>query len=145
MAYQEECLFALILNKMVSTINSQLAEMQSMLKQSNTTLVPLSEEANDITLSRRGLDLSSNLWKKNYKTTLLGFNCIPVVALQRVMNQWVTIEVLLIQTSTPLASLGIRTSGLIFRSTKCSQFPTDRALLKAICATTCGRMALKDV
>lgn len=61
MAYQEECLFALILNKMVSTINSQLAKMQNMFMQSSRSLVPLSDESNGITLSRRGLDLSSHL------------------------------------------------------------------------------------
>lgn len=61
MGYQEECLFALILNKTVSTINSQLAEMQNMLMQSNRSLVLLSDEANGIILSRKGLDLSSHL------------------------------------------------------------------------------------
>lgn len=67
MAYQEERLFALILSKMVSTINRQLAEMQNMLMQSNTSLAPLSNEASDITLSR-SLGLSSShlaLKKKN--------------------------------------------------------------------------------
>lgn len=61
MAYQEECLFALISNKMVSTINNQLAEMQNMLMQSNISLAPLSDEANVITISTKGLDSSNHL------------------------------------------------------------------------------------
>lgn len=61
MAYQEECLFALISNEMVSTINSQLAEMQNILMQSNINLAPLSDETNVITLSTKGLDSSNHL------------------------------------------------------------------------------------
>lgn len=146
MAYQEECLFALILSKMVSTINSQLAEMQNMLMQSNTGLAPLSNVASDITLSRRSLGLSSSHLALKKNPTLLGFNCVLVVALQKVMKRQVTGKVLHAQTRTPpFVSLGIRTSSLIFRSTKCSQFPAEGALFKALCIAACGGMALNNI
>lgn len=68
------------------------------------------------------------------------------MALQKVMKQRVTGKVLHAQTRTPpLVSLGIRTSGLIFRSTKCSQFPAEGALFKALCIAACGGMALKNI
>lgn len=94
---------------MVSTINrlfENTASWQSLPMQSNRRLIPLSNEASDIISDRRGLGLSSTV-TFFYKKRLLGFNCIPVMALQKIMEQCSTDRVLHGQTLTSLVFISI--------------------------------------